>query len=50
MPKGAIVPVPLLCTLAFGPPLGVAIGEAKDAFLARASEALIAMRGPEGQV
>ena len=48
MPKGAIVPVPLLCTLSFGAPLGVTIGEAKEAFLARAGDALLAMRGPEG--
>ena len=48
MPKGALVPVPLLCTLTFGAPLPVTIGEAKDAFLARARDALVALRGPEG--
>lgn len=48
MPKGAVVPIPLLVTLSFGAPVAVAIGEPKDAFLARAREALLAMRGPEG--
>lgn len=47
MPKGAIVPVPLLCTLSFGTPLRVASGEPKAAFLERAQAALLALRGPE---
>jgi 1-acyl-sn-glycerol-3-phosphate acyltransferase len=44
MPKGEIVPVPLLCTVTFGAPLRVAEGEEKAAFLARASLALLALR------
>lgn len=48
MPKGAIIPVPLLCTLSFGAPLRVAAGEDKAAFLERARAALLALRGPEG--
>lgn len=42
MPKGALIPVPLLCTLSFGTPLQLAAGEDKDAFLNRAREALLA--------
>jgi 1-acyl-sn-glycerol-3-phosphate acyltransferase len=43
MPKGEIVPVPLICTVTFGAPLHLAMDEAKDAFLARASSALVAL-------
>ncbi len=45
MPKGAWLPLPLLCTASFGAPLQLAAGEDKDAFLARARAALIAL-GP----
>jgi 1-acyl-sn-glycerol-3-phosphate acyltransferase len=44
MPKGEIIPVPLICTLTFGAPLRLVDGEAKDTFLARASQALLALR------
>ncbi len=44
MPKGEIVPVPLLCTVTFGAPLHLAEGEEKAAFLDRASLALLALR------
>ncbi|MBL8243353.1 MAG: 1-acyl-sn-glycerol-3-phosphate acyltransferase [Rhodanobacteraceae bacterium] len=44
LPKGEIIPVPLLCTVHFGAPITVADGEDKDAFLARARAALIAQR------
>jgi 1-acyl-sn-glycerol-3-phosphate acyltransferase len=44
MPKGEIVPVPLLCTVTFGAPLRLAEGEEKAAFLDRASTALLALR------
>lgn len=47
MPKGVVVPVPLLCSLTFGPPLRSADGEEKDAFLARAREALLALAPSE---
>jgi 1-acyl-sn-glycerol-3-phosphate acyltransferase len=48
MPKGRIVPVPLLCTLTFGPPLTIAPGEEKEAFIERARRALLALAPPEG--
>jgi 1-acyl-sn-glycerol-3-phosphate acyltransferase len=46
MPKGEVIPVPLICTLTFGAPLHLAEGETKDAFLARATEALLALKAP----
>ena len=46
MPKGAIVPVPLLCTLTFGAPLTLTPGEAKAEFLARARHALLDLAPP----
>lgn len=44
-PKGALVPVPLTCTVRFGAPLKLAAGEAKHAFLERARDAVIALSG-----
>jgi 1-acyl-sn-glycerol-3-phosphate acyltransferase len=44
MPKGEIVPVPLLCTVTFGAALRLGEGEEKAAFLDRASAALLALR------
>ncbi|MCU0904591.1 MAG: 1-acyl-sn-glycerol-3-phosphate acyltransferase [Tabrizicola sp.] len=44
MPKGEVIPVPLICTLTFGTPLHLAEGETKDAFLARATEALLTLK------
>lgn len=40
MPKGEIIPLPLICTVTFGVPVHVQSGESKDAFLARAAKAL----------
>jgi 1-acyl-sn-glycerol-3-phosphate acyltransferase len=42
MPKGEIVPVPLICTVTFGEALRISPGEEKGAFLARARDALLA--------
>lgn len=44
MPKGEIVPVPLLCTVTFGSPLRLDEEEEKASFLERASGALLALR------
>jgi 1-acyl-sn-glycerol-3-phosphate acyltransferase len=44
MPKGEVVPVPLLCTVTFGAALHVEEGEEKAAFLERASAALLALK------
>lgn len=43
MPKGEVIPLPLICTVTFGAPLHVEPGEDKDAFLARAADALAAL-------
>jgi 1-acyl-sn-glycerol-3-phosphate acyltransferase len=44
MPKGEVVPVPILCTVTFGAPLARVDGEDKGAFLERAREAVVALR------
>lgn len=41
MPKGRVLPLPLLCTVSFGAPLSIAADESKEAFLARARDALL---------
>jgi 1-acyl-sn-glycerol-3-phosphate acyltransferase len=46
MPKGEVIPVPLICTLTFGTPLHLEPDETKDAFLARATQALLALKAP----
>lgn len=45
MPKGEVIPVPLICTLTFGAPLHLEAQETKEAFLARATQALLALKG-----
>jgi 1-acyl-sn-glycerol-3-phosphate acyltransferase len=44
MPKGQYLPIPLLCSVAFGAPIALAEGESRDAFLARARQALLELR------
>ena len=44
MPKGEVVPVPILCTVTFGTPLQLQPGEDKREFLARARDAVLAVR------
>ncbi len=46
MPKGQVLPIPLLCTLTFGTPLKVAPGEDKEAFLDRLRDGLVALAPP----
>ena len=41
MPKGRVLPLPLLCTVSFGAPLSIGADESKEAFLARARDALL---------
>jgi len=43
MPKGEVIPLPLICTVTFGAPVHVADSEDKDSFLARAAAALVAL-------
>ena len=44
LPKGALVPLPLACTVRYGDPLEWREGEDKAGFLARARAALLALR------
>jgi 1-acyl-sn-glycerol-3-phosphate acyltransferase len=44
MPKGEVVPVPILCTVTFGAPMQLGPGEDKRAFLERARAAVMALR------
>ncbi len=43
MPKGEVVPVPLLCTVTFGQPVLLTAEETKEAFLARCRDGLLAL-------
>lgn len=47
LPKGALIPVPLLCTVRFGRPVQLAPQETKSDFLARTRDALLALAPPE---
>ena len=44
MPKGEVVPVPILCSVTFGAPVKVESGEERRPFLDRARQAVIALR------
>ncbi len=44
MPKGEVLPVPILCSVTFGAPMQLAEGEDKRAFLGRARDAVIALQ------
>ena len=46
MPKGKFIPVPLLCSLTFGPVLTLAAGENRTGFLNRCRDALLALAPP----
>lgn len=47
MPKGELIPVPILCTVSFGMPVRLREGEEKTAFLERARAALLSLRPRE---
>lgn len=44
MPKGEVVPVPILCSVTFGAPIQVEDGEERRPFLERARRSVIALR------
>jgi 1-acyl-sn-glycerol-3-phosphate acyltransferase len=44
LPKGEFIPVPLLCSITFGAPFRLAGDETREAFLARARDALLETR------
>jgi 1-acyl-sn-glycerol-3-phosphate acyltransferase len=45
MPKGALLPVPIISTVSFGAPIALAADEDRDHFLDRARNAVIALAG-----
>ena len=45
MPKGAVIPIPMTCTVRFGSPLKLEEGESKVSFLTRARDAVIKLGG-----
>lgn len=47
MPKGEVIPLPLMCTVTFGAPVRIEDNEAKEAFLGRTASALLALREEE---
>lgn len=49
MPKGGIIPIPLICTVTFGAPLHLEPEEPKQAFLDRAQAALLALSPKHGE-
>ena len=50
MPKGEVVPGPILCTVTFGAPITLAPGEDNRDFLARARAAVVALQPVESQL
>lgn len=44
LPKGEVVPVPVLCSVTFGAPMQLEPGEERRAFLDRARSAVVALR------
>lgn len=44
LPKGEVIPVPVLCSVTFGAPVRLEPGEDRKLFLERAREAVIALR------
>lgn len=48
LPKGEIVPIPLICTVTFGAPLRAVGSDAKQTFLDRAEAALLALSPKAG--
>jgi 1-acyl-sn-glycerol-3-phosphate acyltransferase len=45
MPKGAVLPIPMTCTVRFGAPLRIDSAESKERFLERARAAVVQLSG-----
>lgn len=45
MPRGKLLPIPLMCTVTFGEPLARIAGEEKNAFLERARNSVSSLQG-----
>ena len=50
LPKGEIIPIPLICSVTFGQPLTRIPAEGKAAFLARAEQSLLALAMQEAGI
>jgi hypothetical protein len=48
LPKGAMLPVPLLCRVIFGAPVQLGDGEDRKEFLARARQSLLDIQPQNG--
>ncbi len=49
LPRGEFLPVPLLSSITFGPPMWLEAGETKNEFLERARKAVLKLRERETQ-
>jgi 1-acyl-sn-glycerol-3-phosphate acyltransferase len=45
MPKGAVLPIPMTCTVRFGSPVKLDADESKESFLTRARDAVLTLAG-----
>ena len=45
LPKGAVLPIPMTCTVRFGTPMGLAAGDTKETFLERARAEVVRLAG-----
>ncbi len=43
LPRGEVLPIPLLCSVSFGAPIRLLTGESRDAFMARAKQGIESM-------
>jgi len=48
LPRGNVLPVPMLSRIVFGPPIWIETGEKRDTFLARAREAVLRLKDLTG--
>ena len=46
LPKGEVLPVPVLCSVHFGTPVSLEPGESRDSFLTKARNSVIALQSP----
>ncbi|MFK7862272.1 MAG: lysophospholipid acyltransferase family protein [Granulosicoccus sp.] len=49
LPKGEVIPIPLICTVTFGSTIHLDASEDKQAFIARAEQALLTLGSVEGE-
>lgn len=49
MPKGEVIPLPLLCSVSFGTPIQIGKGETKERFLGRVRYGMLELADHEGE-